>query len=1141
MYHTGLAMGSPEDGVLQSFSLDTKILSDGVVSDPKTGTSARFVNLLRPTGRTVTFQFPSGSSVGKPVGVDANNANAYTLYKIGGEYDLIFTEGATRPEEYIIHHFNSDGDLSGVGYGPSWAEANKTEGTPGSWPGLSWSSPPLSEMETPWYDVDFIWTEDKVTQVAFANKDTAEEIVRINTGYGSPPITSVTKEIKNNGQWIQVDAVNFLQSTNGEWCVDRFGYKEDQVNILSTNTGNHLVKIIRSQTGQTDRVSFTLYTNAPWGQVIIEEGEYDPDNPGPNDRSTIYTYYTNLVGALSNQYGRLKSEATPDGFWTRYTYSTNGLVSEEWNQFLDAPITAASNEARRIVYEYMPVDSGDDGTRAPETPRTTVEYLLGQEVRRSYTVILSNETHSIQCVTPRAAYSDTNNLVTITRTYGAGSHQGRTKSISHPNGTMTLYDYVTSSNQLTTHVYSGEPNGSETAILDGTQTSTTIDEAGRTLVAETRDIATGILISRQITSNPDSFGRFQTTDYLDGTSAEKEYGCCGIDSSTDKNGTATTYLYDDFKRLEYRTTAGITEQYQYDFDGNTTNTVRQIISGGPIRLSSQTYNGKGEQISSVDALDNETLYDRTYDTNGHLIATTTHPDLSTRIERYAPDGSLMEISGTAANPIKYEYGVDTNGVYSKEIRVGDSGEETEWTKTYTDLAGRTILTVFADGAEQQQHYNGLGQLIKTVDPDGVTLLYTYNAQGDQEVRAVDLNQNDQIDFSGTDRISQTLSDVITSNSLTRQRTQVYRWDLNGQSQKTLIQESQRSLTTRESWAIQFGLMTHTLVISDSAGEKITTTTAPDGTFTTREEQDGNLQAVTFYDPASNQVRRTTYNYDGHGRRHRMIDARNGTTIYWYTTADQISSITAPAPTNGAATPITSYTYDERGRVSTVTDPANGVISNQYYATGQLQESSGARTYPIAYTYDNQGRLITMTTWQHYATGDEEHTTQWSYHSQRGWLTEKSDANGNDVDYSYTAAGRLARRTSARDLITSNTYNQAGQLTDIDYSDSTPSVDYFYDRVGRIQSITDASGSRDIQYNNVSQPTTIEYTDGPLTEWLLYPSYNSLHRQDFLTVEAFGTSVYSNHYQYGNDARLQSVSRDTHHMSYGYEPDSTEDH
>src|SRR5690606_38905278 len=99
-------------------------------------------------------------------------------------------------------------------------------------------------------------------------------------------------------------------------------------------------------------------------------------------------------------------------------------------------------------------------------------------------------------------------------------------------------------------------------------------------------------------------------------------------------------------------------------------------------------------------------------------------------------------------------------------------------------------------------------------------------------------------------------------------------------------------------------------------------------------------------------------------------------------------------------------------------------------------------------------------------------TTWNYDSQRGWLTEKLYDDNTGPAYTYTDAGRLLTRTWVRTvasaaLVTTYAYNNAGDLTLTDYSDSTPDVAITYDRLGRQTSVTDATGERTFTYDSVT--------------------------------------------------------------------------
>lgn len=59
-----------------------------------------------------------------------------------------------------------------------------------------------------------------------------------------------------------------------------------------------------------------------------------------------------------------------------------------------------------------------------------------------------------------------------------------------------------------------------------------------------------------------------------------------------------------------------------------------------------------------------------------------------------------------------------------------------------------------DLASRQSFFNSSGQRWKEVDPDGVATRFDYNDLGELAITCLDSNRNDEIDYSGQDRIIQ---------------------------------------------------------------------------------------------------------------------------------------------------------------------------------------------------------------------------------------------------------------------------------------------------------------------------------------------------------------------------------------------------
>ena len=90
--------------------------------------------------------------------------------------------------------------------------------------------------------------------------------------------------------------------------------------------------------------------------------------------------------------------------------------------------------------------------------------------------------------------------------------------------------------------------------------------------------------------------------------------------------------------------------------------------------------------AETDAAGVTTTYSESYNVGtGETTKTITYahgtPEVATRIEVYARNGSLLKVTGSAVNPLRYEYGVeaDTDGtqrLYQKEIKLDAAGNDT---------------------------------------------------------------------------------------------------------------------------------------------------------------------------------------------------------------------------------------------------------------------------------------------------------------------------------------------------------------------------------------------------------------------------------------------------------------------------------
>lgn len=919
------------------------------------------------------------------------------------------------------------------------------------------------------------------------------------------------------------------------------GLRTESLAITTNGSGDTVkTRTIKDGASQTVAVTQETWRTYGWGQNLLQSVA----DPAGAALTTNYAYYTDVANDGPN-FGQLKQKVEPSGRWEVYTYDAQSRLVKTVSQYLDSSVASADNLNRVTTVTYGTI-ADQDSDSTPEILVTTVQALLGQEIGRSHEVIYSHlstvngqsvETRAeIQCTVAGAAWDAATNLVTKQQAIKGGGWDGRPISRLNPDNTLSTYSYTVGTSLLTTTSYAGANDGTGTAITNGTKTVTVESLTGQLVSRDTYDYPSLLHLSSENVTQQDSLGRPTRIDYLDGTFELRSYACCGMDSQTDRTGITATFDYNALGYVYRETRAGIASLRTLDPFGRVLTATRVGTDNSQITVETNHYDLAGRRDWTKDALNRQTSFSETIDGSGHTVRATTNPDGGTRTETFAKDGSILSVTGTAASQkLAYEYGVDTSGVFSKEIHTGASGENTEWVKSYVDFAGRPGATVYPDGATEQLFYNALGKLAKRVDADGVSTLFAYNARGEQEYTAVDLDRNDTIDFSGGDLITRFVNDVVTDHGVTVLRTTTRFWTTTGTADTQVVSVKETTPDGRESWQTDHDLTTHTTIVYGSGGIRTETSTAPDGTVTTRVFTYDRKTSVTVTHPNIGQLSAMSYAYDPHGRLQAATDARNGTSSYTYFADDQLQTVATPDPDatrsgTGYDSQTTTFGYDSAGRRSSVTQPDNGTVTTVYFPTGQVQRITGVRTYPVEYSYDTQGRLKTLKTWQNYASNSGAAVTTWNYDAQRGLLASKAYADNQGPTYTYFASGRLHTRTWARGVTATYAYNNAGLLSGTTYSDATPSVSVSYDRQGRIATVTDAAGLLTRTYHSSGEPDDESYSSGALNGLGITRDFDSLNRPS-----AVGVPVASHAVAYGYDSasRLLTVTAGTNSASYGY--------
>jgi len=444
-----------------------------------------------------------------------------------------------------------------------------------------------------------------------------------------------------------------------------------------------------------------------------------------------------------------------------------------------------------------------------------------------------------------------------------------------------------------------------------------------------------------------------------------------------------------------------------------------------------------------------------------------------------------------------------------------------------DANGNPTHVYNSNGTESQATWGCCGKEWEK-DENGVEYSYTYDALKRliQKVKSGTATQADQYTTYTYDVEDRLLTETTSASGLSQGRTNQY--DMAGR------------LTNSTDLA---GLETRTTYSQDGL---TTTETLPGGyTRITERHKDGQVKSITGTAQIS-QYYEYGVNEDGTkwakvysaslGRKTGATDPRLGTATTHYDSHGWVDYV------EDAGGRRTSFTYgSSTGRKASQTDPLTNVTYYSYLTSGQLEKTWGSAAYPVLYEYDGYGRMVKMSTYRGGtgwssstwpASPGTADTTEWVYHEASGLPTSKKDAAGKSVAYTYSSGGKLDSRTWSRtngtnSLITSYSYNSAGDLSAIDYSDSTPDVSFAYDRLGRQKTADSSVSAHTFAYNGLllDTETIVSFAGTNVID----RSYDGYGRSTGFALD----SDYSIAYGYDDLGRLNQISNTQFQASYSY--------
>ena len=287
------------------------------------------------------------------------------------------------------------------------------------------------------------------------------------------------------------------------------------------------------------------------------------------------------------------------------------------------------------------------------------------------------------------------------------------------------------------------------------------------------------------------------------------------------------------------------------------------------------------------------------------------------------------------------------------------------------------------------------------------------------------------------------------------------------------------------------------------------------------------------------------------------DPLGNVTTYTSDSNDNMLTMTTPAPGGRTPASTTSFSYDTKGQLLTITDPLNHVTTFTYSAAGLVETVTDAQNKVTHYEYDVRGNrtaivdAMMLRTEFHYDLRNRltsvtslttpPVTTSYTYDS-RGRRTSVTDANGKTTTYTYDDADRLIAVTDAQtpagithyeydsednlinvtdalNRVTHYDYDAQGRLSKTTFPSTTvPSnliETYIYDAIGNLLSKTDRKHQTiTYTYDPLQRLTSKRYQDTTQVNY----TYDAASR---LTQVTDATGTYQ--FAYDNMGRLTQTS------------------
>ncbi len=477
---------------------------------------------------------------------------------------------------------------------------------------------------------------------------------------------------------------------------------------------------------------------------------------------------------------------------------------------------------------------------------------------------------------------------------------------------------------------------------------------------------------------------------------------------------------------------GIWREYGVDANGNRVAEHRYGVEGNTeVRSSFMEYDARNRQITNIAVATN------VYDEASALRA----------VERYAYD--VLDNRVLTQDAAGYNNREIYNGL-NQMVQTVDGNFNVE--QTFFDRLGNEVKMVDGLGNESYKQYDASGRMIAEIDGEGRITEYRYDVF-DRRIKVIDgLGNSTDIEYDHRNRV------VSATNALGLSQSYAY----DGRDNRIETIDENGNKTTAE---------------YDGLGRVILTTSLQDGqTLTLQRQYDAYGNMVASIDEMG---RVTSYEFGEFGRKLAEVDQAGRRTLFEYDDFGNMIREYREAPNwfsnlgswGGGlfdfsyfdfgsllrlwglfnTTPDIHRSYDAAGRLIAVDDLTTGVKTTyQYDVRGNRAEEhttgTGGHNRRVTYAYDALGQ---MTRWADAVTGLNLNYQWDAAGNQKRVYTDAGTEKMVNHWYEYDASNKVTAMTNGNggSIISGYSYDDAGRRAS--WNNNGTIVSYQYDDIGRV--------------------------------------------------------------------------------------------